>query len=132
MRAYNLAVLMIFINMGFVLLDAFGVFPSMSTPGILGALQLVFNPAVVLVISAFMVLGTTVFANAGVPTDRGIAYKYMTLLFWSSFALTGVVLSQFYVIPGFSIFYMMYSMACSIIFIIGLIQMGSGGQRMNV
>ena len=132
MRAYNLAVLMIFVNMGFVLLDAFGVFPSMSTPGILASLQLVFNPVVIIALSTVMVIGTTVFANAGIPTDRGIAYKYMTLLFWGSFALTSVVLSQFYVIPGFGLFYLMYSMACSIIFIIGLIQMSTGGQRMNV
>jgi hypothetical protein len=133
-----MAVATIFVNLGFVIMDSFGVFPSMGYPGILSKLQIVFNPIVIGGLAVLFAIGTTVFANATF-SDRGQAYIQFSLLFWGSWGITSLIFTKFLYdpvthggIPGFEIFYAIYTIACCIIFAIGMIQMPIGGMRMNV
>lgn len=134
MKAYNMAMFVVFINAGFAIVDAFGIFGSeiSGMADIFGRLTWLTNPLVMATLAGAMAAGTIVVLNSNVITDRGIAYVTFISTFWGSVILTGIVIFGKINIPGLELFYTIYCMACALIFVNALIQMSTGGQKSHV
>lgn len=132
MRAYNLAMLMIFVNCGFGLVAAFGVFPLGEYTGVFSSLVTVLtNPIVIGTLAIALAAGTTLLAST-VMTDRGTAYITFSTIYWVSFGTASLVFIPFTEYPGFEIFYTIYTIATFLIFLMGMIQMPLGGVKGHV
>lgn len=133
MRAYNLAMLMIFVNCGFALISAFGVFPiGTEYTGVFAKLITVLtNPLVIGTLAIAMAAGTTLLAST-VMTDRGTAYITFSTIYWGAFGTASLIFIPLTAYPGFEIFYAIYTMATFLIFLMGMIQMPLGGVKGHV
>ena len=145
MRAYNLAMAMIFINCGMMIAVAMGAFgdttptPYADFQGIVNAQfkigLLEFKGAdIIAVIAGVMILATALLLNSRAFSSEGVAIGVFTGIFWVSVGLTDVILlnsisNRF---PGFNIFIGIYTLAAFLIFINALVQMPTGGQRSHV
>lgn len=133
MRAYNLAMALIFINAGFLvvmasgafggLLDAYGAnIPSMSfaqigiVAGTIGAAAAV---------SVLLRGGGQSVTSAAISTFSGI--------YWASNAASLTLLWNLsYAFPGLEIFMVIFFLAAILIFVNALIQIPTGGQKSHV
>ena len=141
MKAYELAMAMIFVNAGIYLVDILGCFGDLSpATGIFLQLTVFSNPIVTVggvtirgieAIAAALALGTVVVVNTNAINDRGIAYSVFSIVFWGSFVISSVVISKFK-LPGIEIFYTILFLASVHIFIMTFVQMPTGGQKSYV
>lgn len=138
MKAYNLTMLWIFICYGFVVMDSIGVFGSYGEEAAIaqGFAQFLVNPIIQIPIIGFdvtgmiaiataMALATVIILNTNIVTDRGIAYSVFVVVFWGSFILAITVMSKIH-FPGIELFYMIFLVAASYIFINALVNLPLG------
>lgn len=146
MRAYNLSMGLILFNCGFPLAVAMGAFGSiekhtkfynnllwLTNPIFkIGAIEITGMHAVI-GITLVMIVGTALLLNSRAFSSQGVAYATFTGVFWTSFGTSSLIIfslaSEF---PGLSIFYTIFLLIAALIFVIGLIQMPTGGQRSHV
>ena len=149
MRAYNLAMVMIFINCGFAVAASINVF-DINAPDADGLLDLVTSDTDIEFlgqrisfsnITAFavaLVIGSLLIVNTKVgPSSSGIAYAIFTIVFWGGILSTNAILITTtsidgVPIPGFEIFIAVFDLAAMLIFVNALVQMPTGGQRSHV
>lgn len=143
MKAYDLAMTQIFISAGIyitALMDLFGDLSDVT--GTFSSLSIFYNPIFTVpylgyvvkgvdMIALVMALGTIVVANTNAIKDRGIAYIAFSAVFWGSFMITSVIINQID-FPGVTVFYSVYLLASTLIFVMTLIQMPTGGQKSYV
>ena len=145
MRAYNLAMFLIFINCGVMITAALGAFGDMNeySAGV-DTLNTLANPvfkvggvSITGIQSiALLMLGAT----AVVPIIRGkffsaegVAYVVFIIVFWGSFATTTLIFTPMVNrFPGLAIFVGIFGIASALIFVIALVQMPTGGQKTHV
>ena len=133
-----MSMVVIFINAGFAIINQMGVFgdeiATRSTIFYNPLIQMFLNPIVVTAFSGLLVAATAIVLNTRVITDKGVAYGTFTALYFSSVFLTGMTIFANYdrFFPGVEIFYTIYVLACTVIFIIALVQMPTGGQKSHV
>lgn len=149
MRAFNLAMVMIFINCGFAVAASMGVFGNIFNPetalegGLFSFLrwELSFNVLgfaiaingvhaimIALITGSFLVLNS----NIG-PSSSGYAYGIFTVIFWFGILSTdSILVNTIGHYAGVGIFLTIYNLAAMLIFINALIQMPTGGQRSHV
>jgi hypothetical protein len=143
MKAYDLAMGLIFINAGIYITAMMNLFGDLSdVTGIFSSLSIFYTPILTVpyidyplkgidAIAIALALGTIVVANTNAIQDRGIAYIAFSTVFWGSFLMTSVVINKID-FPGISVFYSVFFLASSLIFVMTLIQMPTGGQRSYV
>ena len=145
MKAYDMAMIVIFINAGYAIMDQIGVFGNAITQRASGfdgfswlSTPVVTIPGVnlavtgILAISVAIALGTVVILNTNVVNDRGLAIAMFAFIFYTSIFLAGDTVFQNYDLPGIEIFYTIYILACTMIFLIAVIQMPVGGMKSHV
>ena len=134
MRAVDFAMAVIFINCGFAIVDAIGVFGAEITQlaGIFQQLRWLTNPYVMGALAVTFAGGTVVVLNTNAITDRGIAYGVFILIFWSSIIMTGIVIFSKMPFPGIELFYTIYCIVAALVFVNALVQMSTGGQKSHV
>ena len=134
MRAVDFAMAVIFINCGFAIADAIGVFGSdiSDIAGVFHTLKWLTNPYVMATLATIFATGTVVVLNTNAINDRGIAYTTFTALFWGSVLLTGKVVFTKIDVPGVELFYTIFCIAAALVFVNALIQMSTGGQKSHV
>ena len=148
MKAYDLAMGLIFINAGIYLTAAMNLFGDLSdVTGIFAGLSFLYDPFITLpnwipvigdapvrgidAIATALCLSTIVVLNTNAINDRGVAYFIFSTIFWGSFLLTSVVINRLD-FPGISIIYSIFFLASILIFIMTLVQMPTGGQKSYV
>lgn len=134
MKAVDFAMSVIFINCGFAIVDAIGVFGSDITglAGIFQQLTWLTNPVVMGALATLFAAGTIIVLNTNAVTDKGIAYTTFIGIFWGSIILTGVVVFSKIDMPGIELFYTIYCIAAALVFVNALVQMSTGGQKSHV
>ena len=140
MRAYNMAMATIFINAGIYVVGILGMFGSIGNDSFMDIFTTFANPIITIAgvevrgidaIAGALAIGTIVFLNSNAVNDRGIAYTIFTVIFWGSFGIASVSLSEI-ALPGVEVFYTIYFLAACLIFIMALVQMPMGGQKSHV
>jgi hypothetical protein len=143
MKAYNLSMGLIFINAGIYLTAMMNLFGDLSdVTGIFESLSIFYTPLFTVpyleytvkgidAIAIALAIGTIVVANTNMVKDRGIAYIAFSAVFWGSFLMTSVVINKLD-FPGITPFYSIFLLASSLIFVMTLIQMPTGGQKSYV
>jgi len=142
MKAYDLAMALIFVNAGIYITAMMELFGDLSAvTGIFETLSIfhtpLFNIPYVGEVTGFKAIavalagGTVVVANTNFIKDRGIAYIAFSAVFWGSFLMTSVVINSID-FPGITMFYSVFLLASVLIFIMTLIQMPTGGQKSYV
>lgn len=146
MRAYDLCMVIIFINVGFAFIGAF--FADAFTSEITSHADSIEGLQTVLTTGWFDVMGFTfttmhAFALALVigtililnskpgPSSQGVSYGIFTIVFWGGITSTWGVLKGFDV-PGIDFIYTMFVLVATLVFIMALIQMSTGGQKSHV
>lgn len=147
MRAYNMAMSLIFVNCGMAVAAAMGAFGSMSKlTGIYQSLQILtvpilkigpFNVTGMVIIVGLLIGGTVLFLNSRPFSSQGVAYGLFFSVFWGSVATSSII---FYNItdvdgnpfPGISVFIAIFLLASTLIFINAFVQMPTGGQKSHV
>lgn len=145
MRAYNVSMVVIFVNAGFAVMNQFGAFGSeiAERAGIWGSLTFLSTPVFtiplidlnvtgVLALSTAIALATVVVLNTNVINDRGVAVAAFAFIFYGSVFLTGATIFANYDLPGLELFYTIYILACTLIFVMAVVQMPTGGQKPHV
>jgi hypothetical protein len=145
MKAYDLAMIMIFINAGIYVTAAMNLFGDLSdVTGIFSNLSIFYSPLIKLpiaipfigglevkgidIIALALAGGTVVVFNTNAINSQGVAYITFTTMFWGSFLLTSVVINKID-FPGVTMFYSIFLLASVLIFTISLVQMPTGGQK---
>lgn len=152
MRAYNMSMLLIFINAGFAILHQMNMFgnavgkeigersqawfinfsllsdPIITVPGI--------NLPItgILAIAITIAGGTIVVLNTNLITDRGISMVAFTVIFFGSIFIAGATIFANYDqwFPGIEIFYTIYVIACTLMYLVSIVQMSTGGMKAHV
>lgn len=147
MKAYNLAMFMIFFNCGFPLAVAMGGFGSIEKhTGVYNSLIWLANPIfsigtveitgvhAIMGITMAMIVATIIWPLGTRPvSSQGVAIGAFTGIFWVSFGTSSVIiLSLAGEFPGLNIFYTIFVLAATLIFVIALIQLPTGGQKTHV
>ena len=143
MRAYDLAMTLIFINCAFPIINAMGIAlpisDSFNDIFILNALYMpiftvggvTFNLLIGLAIA--FAAGTVIVVGTNLVTDRGLAMTTFTITFWGSFAVSSLtIMAIIYKYPGFTIFWSIFLLASVLIFVNALVQFPTGGQGAHV
>lgn len=138
MKAYDLAMGLIFINAGIYIVATMNLFGDLSSVGgIFESLSIFTDPLITVAgipikgidaIAAFLAGGTIVVYNSNAINDRGIAMIAFSAVFWGSFLLTSVVFNKIN-LPGIAEIYTVFLLAATLIFVMTLIQMPTGGQK---
>jgi hypothetical protein len=142
MKAYDIAMVWIFICCSFPILDAMGITGFSEYSSVFNSLSWLTNPIFtipgiglgvtgIIALAIAMALATIVVLNSNFVTDRGMAMGVFALIFWGSFSTAMLVMSKI-PFPGIEIFYTIFFLASTLIFIIGLIQMPIGGMQGHV
>jgi hypothetical protein len=146
MKAYDLVMVLIFINCGFAVVIAMApqldIIPG-STEGYNTLMTLftaewfsVFGIGVntMTALALLFAAGTIVVLNSNPVTDKGLSMTTFTAVFWGNLIITsaifGTILTKYDVNLG--IFYTIFFIAATLIFINALIQISSGGQQSHV
>jgi hypothetical protein len=143
MRAYDLAMMQIFICCSFPIIEAMGITVGVSSNmgelTIFNALYMTLftvagvsiNPMIIL--AGLMAAGTIIVVGTNMITDRGLAMTTFALVFWGSFGLASITLKDIiFHFPGFIIFWTIYLLASGLIFVNALVQFPTGGQGAHV
>lgn len=140
MRAYNISMVTIFINAGFYIVGLMNVFGDLGSNAWLGIFGTFATPLVTVAgvsirgidaIAVAIAVSTIIILNTNAINDRGVAYTVFTIVFWGSFGIASVTLGNI-ALPGVEVFYGIYFLACTLIFIMALVQMPTGGQKAHV
>jgi hypothetical protein len=147
MRAYDLAMVLIFVNCAFAVIA--GMLPSSTSviPGSTDGFATLstwfsgeaFNIAGVSVntmtlLAVLFAAGTIVVMNSNLKTDKGWSYTIFTAVFWGSWTTTSIIIGNLlndYRV-GLGVFYVIFLIASLLIFINALIQISTGGQQAHV
>jgi hypothetical protein len=143
MRAYDLAMMLIFVNCAFAIIAAMGITTGVSnqlgTLNIINALYLpLFTVAGIdisglTILAVAMAAGTVIVVGTNLVTDRGIAMTLFTAVFWGSFTTASLTIMEIiYAYPGFTIFWGIFLLGSTLIFIMALIQFPTGGQGAHI
>ncbi len=146
MRAYNLAVGLIFINCGFPIAIALGSFGNIEKhQGVYNSLSWLVNPVfkvgtievtgshAILGIAILMIVGTALLLNSRAFSAQAVAYGTFTGIFWTSVATSSAILFSLNAeFPGLNIFASILLLASTLIFAIALVQLPTGGQKSHV
>lgn len=143
MRAYDLAMTLIFVNCAFPILDEMGITPLSTLTNMLFINMLTapiftvagFQVTSLLVLAGIMATATIVLLNSNAITDRGIAMLVFTVIFWGSLGTASVcLLGMIGHFEGFvpTIFYTVFVLASTLIFFNALVQFPTGGQGAHV
>jgi hypothetical protein len=140
-----MAMVVIFVNAGFAVINQIGSFGAEITEraGIWASLTWLSTPVFIiplinlevtgiLALSTAIALATVVVLNTNVITDRGVAVAAFALIFYGSVFLTGATIFANYDLPGLEIFYTIYILGCTLIFLMAVVQMPTGGQKTHV
>lgn len=142
MNAYEVSMVWILFCCGFVIIDAFGITGFSDYTGVYNSLIWLTNPIFtipgiglnvtgIMALAIAMALATIIVLNSNFVTDRGMAIALFALIFWGSFT-AAIVIMQKITFPGVEVFYGIFFLISSLIFIIGLIQMPTGGMKSHV
>jgi len=158
MRAYNLAMFMIFLNCGFAIMlsinngmffaspDEGGMTTSSedldkmgSTGGIYDIMQaeIVTIPGLDITINVIEAIAAIIAAAAAVlgffggQAASGVAIGGFAIVFWGSILTTKIFLTSI-AAPEINMFYNVFILAATLIFIMALFQMTTGGQKAHV
>lgn len=144
MNAYDMAMILIFINCGFMIVVSMGVdiIPD-STDGFVQLMNwfatgtfTVFGIQVssMTAVAAVFAGATIVVLNSNPITDKGLSIIMFTAVFWGSLittsAIIGAILNDYRV--GLGVFYTIFFIAATLIFINALVQISTGGQQSHV
>ena len=142
MRAYDLSMVLIFFNCAFPILDAMGVTTLHSYSANFWLLNIWSEPIFtvanftvtgVVALAGVFAGGTVVVLNSNMITDRGMAVTVFAIVFWGSFVVASVSLSGIILhYPMLAIFYTIFFLASTFIFINALVQFPTGGQGAHV
>lgn len=140
-----MAMVVIFVNAGFAIMNQIGAFGSEITDraGIWASLTWLSTPIFtiplidlevtgILALSTAIALATVVILNTNIVTDRGVSVAAFALIFYGSVFLTGATIFANYDLPGLELFYTIFVLACTLIFIMAVVQMPTGGQKTHV
>lgn len=142
MKAYNLAMGMIFFNAGLYLISTFNIFGNMGgiSGNVFPILDKLNTPLITVLgisitgmtaIAVALAAGTIVFLNSNLVNDRGIAYVMFGIIFWGSYILAVKCLDSMS-FAGTGAFVLIYTLSAAAIFIIAYIQMPTGGMQSHV
>ena len=145
MKAYDMAMIVIFINAGYAIMDQIGVFGNeiSSRASTFGGFAWLSDPIItipgvnlavtgILAISVAIALSTVVILNTNAINDRGLAIAIFAFVFYTSIFITGKTVFDNYNMPGLELFYTIYILACTMIFLVAVIQMPTGGMKSHV
>lgn len=143
MRAYDMAMLLIFINCGFAIIAAMGIASPVSNQfdsiKILNALYIPLFPvggidiSGLTILAGLMAAGTVIIVGTNMITDRGIAMTLFTGVFWGSFTTASLTIMEILLkYPGFAIFWGIFLLGSTLLFIMALVQFPTGGQGGHV
>lgn len=142
MRAYDLAMTMVFVNCAFPILDAMGITTLHSFTG--NFLLLNWFSAPLFTVAGFTIngitalatalaAGTIVFLQSNAVTDRGMAVIVFAAVFWGSIGISSLSLSGIiFHFAGFAVFWSIFLLASTLIFFNALVQFPTGGQGAHV
>lgn len=138
MKAYDLAMGLIFLNAGIYLVATMNLFGDLSAhTGVFESLGWLTNPIFRIGtweikgidgLAIIMALATVVFYNSNAVNDRGVAIAAFSFIFWASYMNTSVIITSFE-LPGISEFFSVFTLGAALLFAITLIQMPTGGQK---
>ncbi len=142
MNAYELSMVWILSCCGFVIIDAFGIPGFSDYTGVYSSLSWLMNPVFtipgiglgvtgIMALAIAMALATIIVLNSNFVTDRGMAIAIFALVFWGSFTAAIVVMTKIE-FPGVEVFYGIFFLISTLVFVIGLIQMPTGGMKSHV
>ena len=131
MKAYNLSMLMICINLGAFIMSLTGSFGDMGTLSS-RAESMVSNPIITTAALASIVVAITVSSTkilgSQLSSPTAVSVGYFSVAFWGSFTLcAGIVFDL--PVEGASIFGGIFTLIAILIFVMTLIQMPTGGQK---
>lgn len=148
-----MAMLMIFINCGFYIATALGVFgpvvggvpppgaPETAYGEIEGFINASFKIGglsfigrdIILAIAVIMIFATALILNSRAFSSQGVAIGVFAGVFWVSIGLTDVILFNIQdPYGGLKLFIGIYNIAAFLIFVNALVQMPTGGQKAHV
>jgi len=128
-KAYNICMLIIFINAAAFLLGSLGVFPGIDHTSF-GAISALLGQSqfAILVVAGLMSAGTAVFLGTKIISSQGVAYGTFAALFWTSFVISAGIIRGI-PLPGMELIFPIFTVACTMIFLVALIQMPTGGMK---
>jgi hypothetical protein len=142
MRAYDLAMTLIFVNCAFPILDAMGLTTLHAFSGSFTALNWFSSPLFtvagfpingITALAGALAAGTIVLLQSNLITDRGMAVIVFATVFWGSILISLVSISGIIMhFAGFAILYSIFLLACTLIFFNALIQFPTGGQGAHI
>jgi hypothetical protein len=142
MRAYDLSMVLIFFNCSFPILDAMGITTLSNFTSSFWLLNIWSAPLFtvagftvnsVTALAGVFALGTVVVLNSNMITDRGMAVTVFATVFWGSFLIASVSLSGIIMeYPMLAIFYTIFFLGSTFIFINSLVQFPTGGQGAHI
>lgn len=147
MRAYDMAMVLIFVNCAFALIAGMApqldILGSDATSGFgtltvwftgtwftIAGIEITTMTALALAFAG----GTIVVLNSNPVTDKGLASIAFTAVFWGSWGTTSLIISNLlnkYDV-GIGIFFVIFFIASTLIFINALVQLSTGGQQTHV
>jgi hypothetical protein len=143
-RAYDMAMVLIFVNCAFMVIVSMGidVIPDSTT----GFAQLatwfatteftIFGWGIssMTIIAGLFAGATIVVLNSNPITDKGLSIVFFTGVFWGSWVMTSSIISSIFndYMAGLSIFFTIFFIASTLIFINALVQISTGGQQAHV
>jgi hypothetical protein len=145
MRAYDMAMVLIFVNCAFMVISTMGIIEVV--PGSTAGFSTIaawfatenFNifgigiSTMTLLAIAFAA-GTVVVLNSNPVTDKGLAMTTFTAVFWGSWLMTTSIIDNLlndYRV-GLGVFFLIFFIASTLIFINALVQISTGGQQSHV
>ena len=144
MKAYNLAMGFILINCGFALLGSMGdvFFEASAHSGGLDFLTTLLTVDLVTIggfsftgmhaFTALLLAGSFLVLNSKLgPESKGYAYVAFTVVFWGGFVSTYTIIDSIDV-PGMSVISTLVFLIATLVFVMTLIQMPTGGQKSYV
>lgn len=133
MKAYNLAMLLIFINAGIAIVFSTGTFGATFGTHQNSWLSLSFlytNPLLVTVFSVALVSASVYLSIISKESPSGISISTFTAIFWISMTTSLNTLHEIsLVIEGTEIFFTILLLSGTLIFVMTLVQMPTGGQK---
>jgi len=148
MRAYNFCMLIIYINIGFAVVASLNVFGSeieSHTTGIISLSETILTAKFTIpligvdvtapmVLAGLMVTGSILVYNTTPgPQPSGVAIGAFAIVFWGSLTSTGIIIGSFTDdFPATGMFYAIFLLVSTLMFLMALIQMGSGGHKSHV
>lgn len=143
MKAYDMAMMLIFINCGFAIIAAMGITTPVSNQyGSLNILNALYMPiftiggvtfTALIALAGLFAAGTIIVVGTNMITDRGLAMTTFAVTFWGSFATASLTIMEIlFKYPAFTIFWGIFMLASVLIFINSLVQFPTGGQGAHV